>query len=81
MSRFLNSVKWGNETRIATVPKDTMYISLPCLGQISHELEFIPQKQLGHNYYPQISCKFSFKNNFTIKSFFSYDDLMPSELW
>ena len=39
-SRFLNSMKCGNETHIATVPKDAMYISLPYLGQISHELEF-----------------------------------------
>ena len=59
--RFLNSVKCGNEIRIATVPKDTMYVSLPYLGQISHELEIFLLKLLGRNY-PQISFKFSFKN-------------------
>ena len=30
--------------------------------------------------YPQISFKFSFKNNFTIKSIFNYKDRMPAEL-
>ena len=77
--RFLNSVKCGNETQIATVPKDTMYVSLPYLGQISHELEIFLLKLLGRNY-PQISFKFSFKNNFTIKSFVNYKDRMPAEL-
>ena len=48
--RFLNSVKCGNETQIATVPKDTMYISLPYLGQISHQLEYFLLKLLGRKY-------------------------------
>ena len=78
-SQFLNSMKCGNETHIATVPKDTMYISLPYLVQISHELEFFLLNLLGRNY-PQISYKFSSKNNFTIKSFFNYKDRMPAEL-
>ena len=38
--RFLNSTKFGDETKIATVPKDIVYISLPYLGQIFHEVEF-----------------------------------------
>ena len=67
--RFLYSVKCGNETQIATLPNDTMYVSLPYLGQISHELQFFLLKLLGRNY-PQISFTFSFKNNFTIKCFF-----------
>ena len=77
--RFLNSVKCGNEAQIAIVPENTMCISLPYLGQISHELEFFLLKLLGRNY-PQISFKFSLKNNFTIKSFFNYKDRMPAEL-
>ena len=60
--RFLKRVMCGNETQIATVPKDSMYISLPNLGQISHELESFLLKLLGRDY-PQISFKFSFMNN------------------
>ena len=60
--RFLKRVMCGNETQIATVPEDSMYISLPNLGQIFHELESFLLKLLGRDY-PQISFKFSFMNN------------------
>ena len=68
----------NNQDNFHTVQKKKLYATLPFLNQdinlkITKELNL-----LMHRFYPHINLNIVFKNNFTIKSFFPYKDVIPT---
>ena len=61
--------------QISTVPKKTMYVSLPFLNDsisVKRELDTVLNKL-----YPYVDFKFVFKNSLTIGSLFHFKDVLP----
>ena len=76
--KFLHSVMQPSAPNF-NVPKKIVYLSLPYLGPPSHKMAKNIKNALSH-YYSYIDFKFTFRNNFQIKSFFRYKDKIPTDL-
>ena len=75
INHFLNKI-FTPPTPPITVPKETIYISLPFLGPLSFHTRKLLSKLLS-TAYPQLSIKFIFTNKFTIGSLFPFKDKIP----
>ena len=75
---FLNN-KFIPKPLIITVPKKTIYFSLPYYSSQS-EVMANKLRQSLEQIYPQLKLHFSLTNNFTVKSYFSYKDKLPCDL-
>ena len=78
LNAFLNKV-YTAKSKVHTVPKKLMYISLPFYGKDS-ERYYVSLFRTLSTFYPHIKFVPILKTNFTLASFFPFKDRIPSEL-
>jgi len=78
VKQYLNRLYQSNNT-IVTVPKRTLYLELPYIGnqtgKLKQDLNLIMSK-----FFPHIQVRYYFRNNFKIGSFFRKYDTLPMPL-
>ena len=79
IKKFIGTVIFDSNSNVSTSTLDKYFLKLPFFGKKSDALK-IELKFLLHKYFPEIDFYVCFKNNFQIKSFFQYKDVLPHAL-
>ena len=71
--------QYNRSEPLPTAPKKTMYFKFPYYGDYSNKMEH-KLKDLLTEYFPQFDFRIVFSNQFTIQSFFTTKEKLPTEL-